>query len=74
VKKPVLKQAIAPASLEPRLLDLKSAAAYLSATIWFMRTCVWENRIPYLRCGHSILFDKKDLDAFVESQKQAARA
>ena len=57
-----------------RLLNLKGAAAYLSSTVWFLRTLVWNREISFLKLGNKYLFDKKDLDAFVERQKVAARA
>jgi excisionase family DNA binding protein len=56
---------------ESRLLDVKAAAAYLSATIWFVRTLMWEKRVPFLRFGHKILFDRRDLDAFIDGNKIA---
>jgi excisionase family DNA binding protein len=58
-------------AVESRLLDVKAAAAYLSATIWFVRTLMWEKRVPFLRCGHKILFDRRDLDAFIDGNKIA---
>jgi excisionase family DNA binding protein len=58
----------------PRLLNLKSAAMYLSSTVWFLRTLVWNRQISFLKLGNKYLFDKKDLDAFVERQKVGVRA
>jgi excisionase family DNA binding protein len=61
-------------AIQPRLLNIKAAAAYLSATAWFMRSLVWERKIPFLKFGNKYVFDKQDLDAFVASQKTCARA
>jgi len=61
-------------AVEPRLLQIKDAAAYLSATVWFLRTLAWERKIAFVRAGHRLLFDKKDLDAFIERAKEPARA
>jgi len=74
-----LKNSSAPVSanslaIQPRLLNIKAAAAYLSATVWFMRSLVWERKIPFLKFGNKYVFDKQDLDAFVASQKTCARA
>jgi excisionase family DNA binding protein len=44
-------------------------ADYLSTTVWFMRGLVWAHAVPHLRLGKRILFDRRDLDAYVESQK-----
>jgi excisionase family DNA binding protein len=57
--------------VEPRLLSVKGAATYLSATVWFMRTLVWEKKIPSVKFGNRILFDRADLDAYVERAKVA---
>ena len=61
-------------SVAPRLLSIKAASEYLSCKIWFLRTLVWNKKISYLRAGHSILFDIKDLDKFIDQQKVVARA
>jgi len=57
--------------LAPRLLPIKAAAAYLSCTIWAVRSLAWNREVPSLKIGNRILFDKKDLDAFVERAKTA---
>jgi len=67
------KKVVVVPTVEPRLLDIKAAAEYLSCKIWFLRTLVWEKQIAHLRLGHRLVFDKKDLDRFVENQKVAVR-
>jgi excisionase family DNA binding protein len=73
-----LKNQSATSALEPRLqarlLNIRDAAAYLAATVWFMRELVWSRRIPFLKVGNKYAFDRADLDAFVNAQKTAARA
>lgn len=66
------KRTIFNAGIEPRLLTVKAAAAYLSATIWFVRTLVYTRAVPFLRFGKRILFDKADLDNYIERQKGTA--
>lgn len=58
---------------EARLLTVKQAATYLAATVWFIRTLAWGHKVPFLHFGNRLLFDKRDLDTFVEQQK-AGRA
>jgi hypothetical protein len=41
----------------------------LGATPWFVRSLAWERAIPYTRLGKRLLFDRIDLDQFLESQK-----
>jgi excisionase family DNA binding protein len=68
-----MKKVIAPIAVEPRLLAVKVAAQYLGTTIWQMRTLVWSKKIRHVRFGKRILFDRADLDRYVEEQlKQAA--
>lgn len=60
--------------VDPRLYDLQAAAEYLSASVWFLRQQIWNRRIVFLKLGNKYVFDKGDLDAFVERQKVQARA
>lgn len=57
--------------LQPRLIGIRAASAYLSCTIWAVRNLVWSRQVASLKIGNKILFDRKDLDAFIESQKTA---
>jgi excisionase family DNA binding protein len=70
VKQPT-QAAAATSVLAPRLLPIKAAAAYLSCTVWAVRSLAWNRQVPSLKLGNRILFDKKDLDAYVDAQKTA---
>ena len=59
-------------AIQPRLLHVRAAAEYIGATVWFVRTLAWEKKIPHVLFGHRLLFDKADLDRYVDSQKVAA--
>jgi excisionase family DNA binding protein len=48
------------------------AAVYLSTSVWHMRQLVWTKKLPELRFGTKLMFDRKDLDAFIETIKLAA--
>jgi len=56
----------------PRLLRVEEAAVYLSTTPWFIRSLTWSKSIPFIKLGKRILFDRGDLDRFVEDQKKKA--
>ena len=65
-------------SRSPRLFDVRSAATYLSVSIWTVRSWVEKGELrpvplPSLRRqGQSlrrVLFDRTDLDAFVERRR-----
>ena len=66
-KKP--SKSVPDTAMQPRLLNIRSAAHYLGATIWAVRSLCWNNALPYLKIGHRILLDRSDLDSYVESQK-----
>jgi excisionase family DNA binding protein len=55
---------------EPRLLNVRATAAYLGATVWFVRSLAWSRAIPFVVFGKRILFDKQDLDRYIDSQKE----
>ena len=59
-------------AVQPRMLTVKEAASYLGATVWFIRELVWGRKVRSLKFGKRIVFDRADLDAFVEQQKLAA--
>jgi len=73
VKNPKKKVAIGPVSApEPRLLSVKAAAIYLGAAVWFVRTLAWNRAVPFVKFGSRILFDKTDLDNYIQQQKKPA--
>jgi len=69
----VLKKQSPTSALEPRLLNIRQAAAYLACNVHAIRQLQWSRAIPSLKIGKFVQFDKKDLDFFVETQKTSAR-
>ncbi|HEV2521970.1 MAG TPA: helix-turn-helix domain-containing protein [Candidatus Acidoferrales bacterium] len=63
-----------PPNPEPRLFTVKQAASYLSTTIWAVRNLAWDKKIPYVRLGARLLFDKPDLDNWIKSNKTKVAA
>ena len=63
-----------------RLLDLHDAAAYLGISYWTIRDLVNGGRVPTVRIPSAragdgrtirrILIDRRDLDAFIERNKE----
>ncbi len=53
-----------------RLLSVKDAAAYLGISQWTMRGLGWNGEIPEVKIGRRRLFDRRDLDTFVERSKR----
>lgn len=66
------KKPVTAAPVTPRLLNVRAAAEYLGATIWFVRTVAWGKKIPSVTFGNRLLFDRADLDAFIERSKLGA--
>jgi excisionase family DNA binding protein len=59
-------------SIVPRLLTVQQAAAYLSTSVHAVRQLQWGREIPSLKIGKRLLFDKKDLDRYVDLAKAGA--
>jgi excisionase family DNA binding protein len=51
------------------MLPIREAAAYLGATVWFIRSQVWNQKLPYVKFGNRMVFDRVDLDAFILAAK-----
>jgi len=60
--------------VQPRLLDVREAARYLSVAVWCVRQLTWTKQLTPVKIGGSrrLLYDRSDLDAFVERQKKEA--
>jgi excisionase family DNA binding protein len=60
------------ADLEPRALKTNDAAAYLGISPWKLRNLVQSGEISYIAGDGTSpwLFDKQDLDRWIESRKQ----
>ena len=54
------------------MLSIKDAAKYLGSSVWFVRDQVWSKRLPKIMFGNRLVFDRQDLDKFIESQKSLA--
>ena len=52
-----------------RLLNVRDAAEYLSTTVWFVRNLGWSGTVPVVKLGNRWLFDRADLDAYVDRVK-----
>ncbi len=53
-----------------RLLSVTEAASYLGVSVWTVRTLGWNGEIPQVKIGRRVLYDRPDLDAFVERSKR----
>lgn len=58
----------------PRLFRIPDAAKYLSATIWFVKTLVREDKIPSFIQGKSRVIDRLELDKYADARNREAVA
>jgi excisionase family DNA binding protein len=63
---------IEPTPIQPRLLAVKAAAAYMGATVWAIRQLAWNRELPFCKIGGRLLFDRADLDHYIDMQKGVA--
>jgi len=54
----------------PRLLTIQEAARHLAVSVSTLYGWVWQRRIPFIKIGRALRFDLRDLEAFVEANKQ----
>lgn len=59
-------------TVERRMLDYKNAAIYLGISLRGMKELASKGKIPKVLIGHRVLFDRDDLDAFIEKIKRSA--
>ncbi len=52
-----------------RLLSVPEAASYLGVSVWTIRGLGWNGEIPEVKIGRRKLFDREDLDRFIERSK-----
>jgi excisionase family DNA binding protein len=49
---------------------VKEASSYLGISVWTMRALGWNGEIPEVKIGRRVLYDKQDLDQFIENSKR----
>jgi excisionase family DNA binding protein len=66
---PLKKPKAVPLPVQARMLNVHAAASYLGATVWFVRTAVWEDKLKAVKFGSRLLFPREELDAFIDRAK-----
>lgn len=61
-----------PRDAERRLLDYAHMAAYLGVSLRGAHELAKEGHVRKVQIGHRVLFDKVDLDAYIERIKRAS--
>jgi len=57
---------------QPALLDVDGLAMWLATSGRHVRRLVLEKRIPYVKVGHFVRFDRDDIASWIEEQKVGA--
>ena len=52
--------------MSARLLTHRKAAEYSGFSVRYLRTCVFERRIAFVKRGGRIYFERDDLDAYID--------
>ncbi len=52
-----------------RLYSVKEAASYLRLSPWTIRSLGWNGEIPQVKIGRRVLYDRQDLDHYIEGAK-----
>ena len=58
------------APLARRLYDIQAVAAYLGIPPHTVREMIWRGDLPYVRLGRRQYLDIKDVDSYIEMNKQ----
>lgn len=61
-----------PRDAERRLLDYPHLAAYLGVSVRTAKQLAADGEIPKVPIGHRVLFDKVDVDRYIERIKRAS--
>ncbi len=57
-----------------RLFTLAEAATYLGRSTWSVRRLIWSGELPSVRAGGRVHIDVKDMDEFIERNKERESA
>lgn len=59
---------------ERHLLTVQEAADYLAISVSTLYGWAWQRRIPFVKIGRALRFDRADLEQFIKSNRFAARS
>lgn len=55
--------------LKGRLLTVEDAATYIAVSTSTLYGWVWQRKIPFVKVGRALRFDRSDLDAYILSHR-----
>jgi excisionase family DNA binding protein len=64
----------APRGTTVELIDIEAVARRLGVEVRHVRRLVSERRIPYIKWGHLLRFDRVEIDAWIDSRRRPPAA
>lgn len=58
--------------MSDKLMTIDELSEYLQKPVKTIRDWVYKKEIPYLKIGHSIRFDKKDIQSWLKNECRVA--
>jgi excisionase family DNA binding protein len=56
-----------------RLLTVNEAAEFLSVSVSTLYGWAWQRRVPFVKMGRALRFDRMDLEMFVNANRHSAK-
>jgi excisionase family DNA binding protein len=53
-----------------RLFSIPEAATYLGRSVWSIRRLIWNGDLPQVRARGRVHLDVRDMDEFIDSNKE----
>jgi len=53
-----------------RLFSIPEAATYLGRSVWSVRRLIWNGDLPQVRAGGRVHVDIRDMDEFIDKNKE----
>jgi excisionase family DNA binding protein len=57
----------------PGLITIREAAQYLAVSVSTLYGWVYQRRVPFVKVGRALRFDRVDLDRFIETNRVRPR-
>ena len=58
---------------EISLMTVREAADFLSISVSTLYGWAWQRRIPFVKVGRALRFERRDLEKFIQSHRVEAR-
>jgi excisionase family DNA binding protein len=70
----IVKRLLMIEKMPTRLFTVQEAARYLAVSASTLYGWVWQRRISFVKVGRALRFDVRDLEKFVDENREAARS